>query len=354
MTWTTTLSAACLALCLTACNSPEPLTQQEKQTVTELTANLSPRCVGRYLIDMPNDALTFGDTKVQGVRLEAQAMSQQDYQNEVDARGTELKAIKHVKGYPFLLADGPAWEQGTRYFVHLENAYEGNISRVIEAYKWSNGFRIKLQTMGNDVTTSFQKDNPAAQSIGNDVPEKTRLVFGLLEKVRGRPEDDIPTEPGICFRGGFLPGKATDQENISTQFMLHDKLDVSFGLDTDSNIRESTTLLQRGGNINNVLKNTEGGRTIRNGSVPLPGMPAEEWLMAGRTPLGVQGHFLTLEANSKIGSAQTPLVSLDMHNGWPNRVLDVARIENASLSEGEVVALWDAVSRTLRPRPNGF
>ena len=26
----------------------------------------------------------------------------------------------------------------------------------------------------------------------------------------------------------------------------------------------------------------------------------------------------------------------------------------ASLTEGEVVALWDAISRSLRPRPNGF
>ena len=28
--------------------------------------------------------------------------------------------------------------------------------------------------------------------------------------------------------------------------------------------------------------------------------------------------------------------------------------QKASLTEGEAVALWDAVSRTLRPRPNAF
>ncbi|WP_408601260.1 T6SS immunity protein Tli4 family protein [Paraburkholderia heleia] len=29
-------------------------------------------------------------------------------------------------------------------------------------------------------------------------------------------------------------------------------------------------------------------------------------------------------------------------------------MKKASLTEGEAVSLWDAVSRTLRPRPNGF
>jgi hypothetical protein len=62
-----------------------------------------------------------------------------------------------------------------------------------------------------------------------------------------------------------------------------------------------------------------------------------------------------LEANSKIGSAQTPLVILSMDNGGLPPESDGNRsLSQASLTEDEAVALWDAVSRTLRPRPNGF
>ena len=75
--------------------------------------------------------------------------------------------------------------------------------------------------------------------------------------------------------------------------------------------------------------------------------------MAGITTRGVPGHHLALEANSRIGSAQTPLVILEMDTGSENRVLRDP-IDKAALTEGEAVAFWDVVSRTLRPRPNGF
>lgn len=62
---------------------------------------------------------------------------------------------------------------------------------------------------------------------------------------------------------------------------------------------------------------------------------------------------MTLEGNSEIGSPATPLLTLDMDTGSESNVLG-EKIDKTSLSEAEAVALWDAVSRTLRPRPNGF
>jgi hypothetical protein len=42
-----------------------------------------------------------------------------------------------------------------------------------------------------------------------------------------------------------------------------------------------------------------------------------------------------------------------MDNGTFNS-FTVGSLEKASLTEGEAIALWDIVSRTLRPRPNAF
>ncbi|WP_087669161.1 T6SS immunity protein Tli4 family protein [Caballeronia humi] len=167
-------------------------------------------------------------------------------------------------------------------------------------------------------------------------------------------DDDIPTEPGVCFLNGFLPGKATDQENVYAGFVLRDKPDVSFVLQTDSNIREQTTLLQRGTSVNQALKQRD-GRTIRKGHVALAGMQAEEWLAEGMTTAAIRGHHFGMEANSKTGSAQSPLISLEMDNGGiPPDDDPEHRAVKASLTEGEAVGLWDAISRTLRTRPNAF
>jgi hypothetical protein len=97
----------------------------------------------------------------------------------------------------------------------------------------------------------------------------------------------------------------------------------------------------------------KGGRTIRKGKVALQGIDAEEWLIAGETDLGVPGSMFTLEANSMTSGAQSPLLTMDLNTGSPNAFMH-DRLKAASMSEGEAVALWDVVSRTLRPRPNAF
>ncbi|MCA7971889.1 hypothetical protein LGM42_18635 [Burkholderia sp. AU39826] len=42
-----------------------------------------------------------------------------------------------------------------------------------------------------------------------------------------------------------------------------------------------------------------------------------------------------------------------MNTGAPNNVLQ-EKIDKASLTDGESVALWDSVSRSLRPRQDSF
>jgi hypothetical protein len=145
-----------------------------------------------------------------------------------------------------------------------------------------------------------------------------------------------------------------DLENTKTKFVLDSHHDVNINIDTDSDIRTTDTLLQRGTQIREGLSRNN-GRTVRNGTVELPGgLPAQEWLMAGITTADVQGFHFALEANYLVGSPQSPLITLELDVGAPNRMIKTYQISSASLTEGESIALWDKVSRTLRPRPNGF
>ncbi len=136
-------------------------------------------------------------------------------------------------------------------------------------------------------------------------------------------------------------------------FVLNGHDDVSFNIDTDSDIQTEDSLLQRGAQIRTALSRSS-GRTLRNGSVALKDLPAEEWLMAGKTVLRIQGFHFSLEANSVIGSPLSPLISLDLDVGAPNKLLNLHELDRVSLTEGESIALWDKVTRTLRPRPNAF
>ncbi|TDV08395.1 hypothetical protein C7406_12926 [Paraburkholderia caballeronis] len=339
-------------------NKPAPLTQQEKQTVNELTANLKTRCVGRYLVDMPEGMYVSGYAKVQGIDIEAKAMSLNAYQREIAQRETELNAIKSIHGYKSLYASGEARGKDTKYFIHLESEVADAASRVIEAYKWDRGYRIKMKVEGSDFTNPDQTSDPIVMqmTVKNDVPQKTSLVFGLLEKVRGRADDEIPAEPGLCFYGGFVPTKAGSEEEVSTLYTLKGQDDINFAFETTPDLRDSITLLQHADSpeARAALKAMD-AKVIRKGTVELPGMKAQEWLFEGLKPGDGRGDTFSLRANEITSSPSSPFLSLDLTTGGQVQIQNqYVKLDKPSLTPGEAVALWDTVSRTLRPRPNGY
>jgi Tle cognate immunity protein 4 C-terminal domain/Tle cognate immunity protein 4 N-terminal domain len=351
---------ACSILVIAACGQKPPrLTEQEKRSVTGLTTDLQARCVGRYLIDMPGKMLTAGLAKIQDVIFEAKPMSWEEYDRSMTHREFTLKATKSVMGYRFLYDYGEVRGiKETRYFTSLGNNFESSdAKRLIEAYRWDRGYRIKLHVEGTDFTASKFKDLPVIENdpIKTDVPQKTRLVFDLLERVQGRPDDVIPDEPGVCFTGGFLPQKAGNREEVQSYFAFDDKPDVFLSLESYSDLSADTTLLQRitGSTVKDTIAGA-GGHMIRSGPVALGTMKAEEILMAGKTQPNVAGHVFSLEANATTSDSLNPYLLLDMSNGSSSFLVEGYEVKQPSLTEGEALALWDAVSRTLRPRPNGF
>lgn len=355
---------AIIAACVVAVvvlwkNRPVWLTPKERQVVNQLTDKMETRCVGRYTIDVPSDVKSFAFTRIDDVSVEATPMSQDEFRHTVSVRESVIRKTEDPQGYQYLYEAGDGPVPNTRYFVRLSDSADADMSKTVEAYKWHAGHQIVLKVEATDMINSAYVKRKAGTPYGiresdrvNDVPAKKALIFDMLSRVEGRDPSTIPSQPGVCFPGGFLTGKAGSKEVIIQQFVLSGHPDVSFDLETDTSIQESDTLLDRGSAVDTVLRNI-GGRTIRKGNVDLGGWAVQEWLLSGKTTWGIQGNHMTLEGNSKIGSPATPLLTLDMDTGSENNVAR-EKLDNASLSEAEAVTLWDAVSRTLRPRPNGF
>jgi hypothetical protein len=345
---------------LGACQRQPPLTHQEQTTVNALSSNLKTRCVGRYLIDMPADATIFGTINVRGVSIEAKAMSLEDYHKDIKVRSEELKTTRAWHGYRFLYADAAIdGIPESHYFVSLSDPQPlTDAERIVEAYRWNRGHQIKMTVKAMNARNSvYFKDKPGVRDDPDmtDTPEKTQQVISLLDRVRGRTDDEIPSEPGVCFLGGFLSGPQRDSEDVETHFVLPNRHDVSFDLKTNTDVHDPKTLLQRGDDINAALNQDPNGKSIRKGVVALQNMTAEEWLAKGTTSFKVLGMFFSMEANTLPSNDRKPVVRLDMYTGERSRLNDGSiPIEKASLDEAEALGLWNAVSRTLRPRPNGF
>jgi hypothetical protein len=342
-------------LALPACGKTPPLTLQEQKTVSALTTNLTPRCVGRHLVDLPADTTVTGSATVEDARIETKIMSLDAFNKEISAREAELKAVKSIDAHPFLYLNVPAWDEHSRYFMHRGSERSHIAIRKLEGYRWENGVRVKITLDASDFTSPDLADNPIVQrmEIKNSVPRKANHVFELLTNFRGRADDEIPTEPGLCLPRGFLRGKAREEERTKSRFLLASHEDVDFTIVTDSSLVERSSLLQRHRQIEAALSQIEGGRTVRKGKVALTGVDAEEWLLAGPRPTTeVDGHLFALEANALTADAQGPFIRLDMETANP--LPDDRPLERASLTDAEALAVWDAISRTLRPRPNAF
>jgi hypothetical protein len=341
-----------------------PLTQSEKKHMHTLTADMNTRCVGRYLIDLPK-SMTLNDqyrVVIEDVLVTITPTDSRQFAYQIDQRELNLRSMTLFgqDDVPFLKKIERLPELYTGIvFNRAESQGGADFGRTLELHGFKNGYYIRMDINATDSTDPKYQGHPRIRYYETDTDKKLQHLLNLFSRTRGRKDDEVPTTQGTCVPNGFISGPATDREDMGVAYELAE--DVWLGFESDGRISGTTTLLDRAEDIEWGLKENE-GRTVRKGSrKAMGGLKFDEWLSALRTNDHVMGHLFMLEANSKIGGAKSPLLNIDLHIGLraprPERPYDSPEppaIEKASLSEAEAVALWDAITSTLRPRPGAF
>jgi hypothetical protein len=361
------LSPVLLAITLAGC-SPEvnKMTPEESQHIEQLTTHMTPRCVGRYLINLPDSFVlnSVSHTEIEGVTITVKSMQEDLFEHVLTKREAELRSM-HMDGEPnkpFLkrIENTPSIELG-KVFNRAEATGSAGIGRVLELWGWRKGYRLVLEIKATDYPGAgfHEPDDPP-----DDTPKKLAQLLNVYERLRGRADTEIPKEPGVCFANGFVSGPPTDAEWIDMNHHLSTARDVYSRFISMSHIGpEENTLLQRGPDIETALKQAH-GLTLRKGEREANGLKFEEWLSQreSETYPGLTIYFLTMEMNSAYGDAAKPLVTFDLSSGvekpGPQLSLEETATQKpiiaATLSAAESIALWDKVTATLRPRPGAF
>lgn len=369
------------ALLLAACPSKVfAMTPVDNQRIEILTNQMTPRCIGRYLIDLP-DGFTLNNittTKLEGVIVGIKPMPRGQFDLMLSKREAELRRM-HMDGKPNRPAlkrvEATPSVQIGKIFNRVEATGSAEFGRTLELQAWRDGYSIAMTinaTDGSDleidptiVGTPFE--NSARRVLNeyktvNDTSQKLAHLLNVFERTRGRTDDEVPTEKGICFANGFLRGAPTNREWIDLYYHLSTAEDVYFGFHYLSHVGpEKDTLLERSKAINESLAKLN-GRTMRKGKRQTNGLAFEEWLTEQESDPGVKDYDLTLELNSKTGNAMAPLFTMDFYSGvrHPHQRLSLEQvaiqkpITRATLGDVESVRLWDKVTSTLRPRPGAF
>jgi hypothetical protein len=329
------------------------LTEQEHNVVDSLLTNPTPRCIGRYLVDLPEDfnsptgAVYINKKEIEFTRLYLPAFEQR-----IRLREEELRKKKPFDAVdlPFLKNVYPL-SNGMKGVIFETNS--GNVApdvfREFEAHIYSNGvaFKTELSAMNPD-SARYQKERESDPDYyKNNIQEKLNELNQLLTRLHGRQENEIPQEKGICFPNGFISGASGVAYEIEdVRFSYRSKINSKLYLDFSTNnyIQEETTMLERSSTISSGLLDIQ-ATTLMKGRRESNKLAAEEWLVVGNGEDPRSGHTFALKVNEKTGSPQTPMLSMELNHG---------PLPDEALSQNAVITVWQKITETLRVRPGAI
>lgn len=363
-TFLKTVILACGVFLITACQSEKPaMTPAEVQRVSNLTDHMTARCVGRYLIDLPEQFVLNSSsiTQIEGVSIVATPMSRADFDARLQRRKMALEREKIDAEETPSLTEIRKLPEGVGLVFNRSRTGSSAALRAWELVSWSNNVSFTM-TIESTNTTLSSYAYPEDQRRDN-VEERLVKLFDVYKRTRPRSDTEIPIEPGVCFANGFVQGPPTDEEWVDMNHHWKGVPDVYFSFSSNSSIGpEDDTLLQRH-KVEEALAR-EGGKTLRKGTRNVNGLIFEEWLMQRLSQQwkDVMLYDMNAEMNSKAGDAERPLLFFSLVSGVkyprPQPTLEQAAtekpLESATLNAAETMALWDRISSTLRIRPGAF
>lgn len=344
----------------------ETLTSRQEANVKEMLKEMRTRCVGRYLIDLPASFTPYRSsqqlednhwvanvsmpddsrkTYITTKRMYSPAFEQFIQRREKEiAQGIVINPLNK----PYLKK---VWvlSNGMKGVIFERNVDSGtnDAMRTLEGYLYTNGVAIKLQKVSvNNSSPRYEKDR-GGDPIRNFIPRDIDRMNSLLFRITGRQEGEIPTTPGSCIADAFIAADkyAQGQEDIYRNYTS----DVAWGLKVSLNMDNFTkgrdSVLERAGDISRDLSRMH-GYIVRKGSFDINGLHAEEILMMAPEPSNNESRYsFGLYINEKIASYKLPGLTLDLGN--------ISRNPTPYTQE-EIITFWDAITHTVRLRPNAF
>lgn len=335
--------------------------------MSNYTAHMVPRCFGRYQIDLPADMrlapesgttfAIFPYSEMSGaIHVTVAPMPKIAFDAQLVQRKAKLES-QHIDLHPewAVLGGATPISDGNGEILNWANGLTRS-ARILELHGWKDGYAIAMKIKALDESFPEDTNDPPELKAGADLHKKLAILRSLYSRIRGRGDGEIPTGPGACFKNGFVSGPVSDdmREDITVNYVSASLPDVTLTLSSDNGIRTSDTLLDRAAGIKEALAGCHGRILHKGGRTSDGGVEFDELLTDSTHPDGqVLGQHFALEANSKKGGSQTPLVNIEMGTGnWQDE--QSPKYAKSSLSEGESTALWNDVTKTLRKRPGAL
>ena len=370
--WKRHISYALLVLTLIACQrtQPSPLIDQTKNM--KLLGEMTQRCVGRYTVELPEKFVlnSQGGQIIDGVTINVKATTPEAFESRLGSRTAELERTLKLgpkQDYPMLRKTIPLTNdaKGVVFDRAKSDVAGGRLSRTLELLGWRDGYTINGTIEATDTTfPEYANDSVVQGQLKTDVAEKLAKLQAVFSRTKGRSNDAIPQEQGICILNGFVSGPPSPEEEVTIFYHLASAEDVYFRISTSSLYAEKDTVLDRVARIEPLLAESK-GKMLRKDARDTNGLDANEiaYVMLGDEDLErrrIMIYKFIFEANSKKGSAKNPIITINLLNGERKPAPDknqgepAVALVKATLSETDITGLWDMVIPTVRKHSIAF
>lgn len=313
--------------------------------MAQFSHSMKPQCIGRYLIDLPEsfrwlnpDLTLYYGRDADFKKLEVQVPNY---------KATEDSFVKAVDAVADNLREEKLFTQPTKSLLIAQVRETGLTHAVmLRYYSDSSGIGIDHQLHLLIGHTHVLIKASSYEGVSDEKADLSSAVEARMLKLASeiRPVDDPEKAgPGFCL-GSVVVNSNNDFENVSVSFKAKGHPDVLFHVWMDNQENGEKTLLQRMKVFDLVPEVT----VIRSRDLTLGGLPAQEKMLK-IVENRVEYNFV-VESRPKIPSFDQETVNMSLTAG--NQLPD-ARYIDSTLTQNEAVYLWDAIIRSLRPRPDG-
>lgn len=330
------------------------ITTQEAAVVNTFLDNMTTRCVGRYLIDMP-ESFSVSSDNIQAFINDAPVKTKRLYrpafEQKIRLREEALRKEKTVnpQDMPFLKQVYPLPEgmEGV-IFERNESVSIPDAGRILEAHLYTNGIAVEVALKAENGLSSrydeFRKQTPDVYR--NSVPNKLAELTRLLKRISGKKDTEIPQQAGFCLPEVFISdGAEKNKEELDITYTSNKYPHADFDFSTDNFNKTDDTMLDRSAEMNKDITAAD-GRTIQKGKRKINGLYTEEWLVYGNMDNDEKGLRFVFNANENVTKPDSPWLYISfLQHGLSN---------NNQLSENDAVSAWESITGTLRLRPHAY
>jgi hypothetical protein len=323
--------------------------RRDQLEVAGMTQKMKTICIGRFLIDMPEEAeLELTRPRIHGFDISSFDEPEADFRTRLVQRETRLRAAPDRLGGNKNLESirEIKTENGVigKIFVHGRTVTEGTQARGLELERYRyEGVAVEALVHGQGMSFDM--------SASDYDPAKIENLAKLVAKLVPNPASEAPTEPGFCiYRAWFRDPLTADQgEEIFMHAQLPNHPDIKFMLILASgNKPDKQSLLERSAEVDARLSPSEKSRVSNLRAQPrtIGGIAGDEVVtrVVEKNDATVYGFWW--EVNGTEDNVLIPHLSFTM---------DVGKGDNgpvpSSLSQDAAMTLWDKISSSIRLRP---